>query len=164
MMHLRRMSDQQRSEGMRMIKARSILMALMLIGMTARVAAAEGVIGEWLTEEDEARVTIAACEDNADLLCGKMVWLKDPKDADGKEFVVDKNPVEALRSNPVVGLQILEGFTQDSDTDWSGGTFYDPESGKTYKSKMKLKSANELVVDGCVLIVCRGQDWRRYEG
>jgi uncharacterized protein (DUF2147 family) len=45
---------------------------------------------------------------------------------------------------------------------FSGGTIWDPEHDKTYKSKMTLKG-DDLDVEGCVSIVCSGQDWKRFK-
>ena len=47
---------------------------------------------------------------------------------------------------------------------WAGGTIYDPEGGKTYKSKLRLKGADTLEVDGCVLFFCETQTWTRWRG
>ena len=52
----------------------------------------------------------------------------------------------ALRSRPIVGLPLLQDFAPTGDDSWGGGTIYDPESGKTYKSKMRLKEADRLEV------------------
>jgi uncharacterized protein (DUF2147 family) len=43
----------------------------------------------------------------------------------------------------------------------SGGTIWGPEHDKTYKSKMTLKG-DDLDVEGCISIVCSGQDWKGF--
>lgn len=49
----------------------------------------------------------------------------------------EKNPITALRSRPVVGIDLLSGFTVDSKSNrWINGTIYDAKSGKTYKCKL----------------------------
>jgi len=71
------------------------------------------------------------------------------------------NPNPALRNRPLIGLQILSGFKDDGDR-WSGGQIYDPDSGKTYYSVVKLNSDGSLKVSGCVLrFLCESQRWTR---
>jgi uncharacterized protein (DUF2147 family) len=43
---------------------------------------------------------------------------------------------------------------------YAGGTIWDPEKDKTYKSKMTVKDG-ELDVEGCVSVVCIGEHWQR---
>jgi uncharacterized protein (DUF2147 family) len=44
---------------------------------------------------------------------------------------------------------------------WRSGRLYNPEDGRDYKGSLHLQSPNRLVVDGCVLFLCRTQVWRR---
>ena len=68
------------------------------------------------------------------------------------------------KSHRVVGLPLLVGFRPAGTNAWDGGTIYDPEGGKVYKSKMQLEGADTLKVDGCVLFFCETQTWTRYKG
>ena len=43
---------------------------------------------------------------------------------------------------------------------WAQGTIWAPDQDKTYDSKMSL-SGNTLEVSGCVLFICRSQNWTR---
>ena len=63
-----------------------------------------------------------------------------------------------------LGLPLLQGFKPAGPEAWDGGTIYDPEGGKIYKSKFRLKGADSLEVDGCVLFFCQSQTWTRYRG
>jgi uncharacterized protein (DUF2147 family) len=68
----------------------------------------------------------------------------------------------ALRSRPIIGLPLLQDFAPTGPGSWGGGTIYDPEGGKTYNSKMRLKDADRLEVSGCILFFCRSQTWTRH--
>jgi uncharacterized protein (DUF2147 family) len=46
------------------------------------------------------------------------------------------------------------------ENSYAGGTIWDPEKDKTYKSKMSVKG-DDLDVDGCISFVCIGEDWQR---
>ena len=50
-----------------------------------------------------------------------------------------KNPDPDLAKKPVIGDVIIKNFQKKSDTEFIGGTIYDPKNGKTYSCKMTLK-------------------------
>ena len=120
--------------------------------------------GEWTTEGGKARVRIDACAADPQQLCGLITWSYRPAGAPAGPLVDVNNQDPALRTRPIVGLPLLQGFSPDGDDRWSGGTIYDPEGGKTYKSKLKLTGPDTLQVDGCILFFCESQVWRRYRG
>ncbi len=115
----------------------------------------EAVLGTWLVPKEDARVTIYKCQDK---FCGKITWLKTPEDLD------TKNPDPAKRSEKILGMDILWGFSFNGDQ-WVGGRIYDPDSGKTYRCKMWLKSATRLNLKGYVGIPLFGRTeiWTRVE-
>ena len=41
-----------------------------------------------------------------------------------------------------------------------GGSIYDPQSGKTYDSKLSLNPDGTLKVEGCISIICQAQTWK----
>jgi uncharacterized protein (DUF2147 family) len=109
--------------------------------------------GTWLTKDRDARVTIAPC---GQALCGRVVWLKD-----GVPTTDKFNQDPARRSRPLMGLEILSNMKRaGTEAKWSG-QLYHPESGKTYRSNMKLISPNSLVVEGCVSFYCQPETWTR---
>jgi uncharacterized protein (DUF2147 family) len=98
------------------------------------------------------------------------VWLAEPvypaddeEGMAGQEKVDRENPDEALRNKPIVGLVIVKGFEFDGKDTWRKGTIYDPDNGKTYKSKMKLESPDVLKVRGFIGIslIGRTTQWTR---
>lgn len=140
-----------------------LLAAAVLIATTATAGAAS-VEGEWVTEGDKARVEIKPCATDAQTLCGTITWSYRPADQPSGPLLDIHNGDANLRSRPIVGLPLLEGFKPAGADAWDGGTIYDPEGGKTYKSKFRLKDANTLEVDGCVLFLCQTQTWVRWKG
>ena len=106
------------------------------------------LLGEWWTPGFGARVRIEPC---GDAVCGRIVWAWDeaPKD------IVDKSPL--------VGRKVIEGMRAEDAARWSGGRLYNPEDGRDYKGSLHLESPTRLVVDGCVLFVCKQQVWRRVD-
>jgi len=71
----------------------------------------------------------------------------------------------ALKDRPLMGLQILWGFTQDGNQ-WSGGRVLDPESGKIYHATLVLEDGGkQLRLRGYigVPLLGRTEHWLRVE-
>ena len=77
----------------------------------------------------------------------------------------EKNPDTALRSRPLTGLELFSGFTWDGNNRWTGGTIYDPNSGKTYRCIITWVDANSLKVRGYVGVPMLGrtETWTRVQ-
>lgn len=130
------------------------LAALLLAG--AAQAAPDAICGRWLTADKEGVVHVYFDGDGK--LAGRIVGGSRPSDRD------DKNPDPALRSRPVLGLKLMQGFVRDGDG-WKGGEIYDPDEGKTYKATARLaeKSADTLLLRGYVGVPMFGrtEEWTR---
>ncbi|RAK57993.1 DUF2147 domain-containing protein [Phenylobacterium deserti] len=135
-----------------------LLIAAAALSLAAAPAFAADVTGEWLVQGGSAKVKIAPC---GQTLCGTINWLKEPTTKAGAPKTDQNNPNASLKSRPIVGLQMLTGFKPAGENKWGGGKIYDPESGKTYDSKMTLQPNGNLKVEGCVSIICRGVTWTR---
>ena len=129
-------------------------MRRLIVGLTiaaaSTVAVAGGADGVWKTQADDdggyLEVRIAPCESDASKTCGKISNAFTTQGADPKYVNLGKTMVKDMTSSDGVN--------------YSGGRIWDPEHNKTYKSKMKLKG-DVLDVEGCVSIICTGQDWTR---
>jgi uncharacterized protein (DUF2147 family) len=120
--------------------------------------AADPVEGEWVTQGGSGKVRISPCAGKPDRLCGLIVWLRDPADAKARDA---NNPEPGLRTRPLIGLPMIRDFRKAAPGRWTGGKIYDPESGKTYDSKISINPNGTLKVEGCILVVCQAQTWRR---
>jgi uncharacterized protein (DUF2147 family) len=131
----------------------ALVLFLLLLGGPADAASA--VLGTWLVEDGKAEVTIAPCGAN---LCGRIsrILRRDPK-WNGRDV---NNPDPQLRTRPVLGLPILTGFKPGKQA-LTGGRIYDPSSGRTYRSTVRLNPDGSLKVSGCVAFICRSQRWTR---
>jgi uncharacterized protein (DUF2147 family) len=138
-----------------------MILAAALSLATAPALAAESAEGLWLVQDLTAKVRIEPCAGHADQLCGQIVWLKAPLDENGQPKHDRPNPDAGLRSRPILGLTMIREFRPAGPGRWDGGKIYDPRSGKTYNSKMRLTPDGALKVDGCVMMFCQTQTWRR---
>lgn len=134
---------------------RAVVLAVTLAGTWMSVAAAGlDPRGFWLNEKGTVAVTIAPC-DGEEILCGHIIWLEKP--------YRDNGELKRDGDRPYCGLPVLRGMKPAGKDLWSGGSVYDPDSGKTYKSRMRLKGPDTLEVHGYVLIPLLGRTlvWHR---
>jgi uncharacterized protein (DUF2147 family) len=137
---------------------RALILAAGLTLAAAPAFAADPVEGEWLTQEATAKVRIGPRPGKADRMCGVISWLKNPADAKATD---NKNPDPKLKTRTILGLPMIRDFKQAAPGRWTGGKIYDPGSGKTYDSKISVSASGTLKVEGCVLMICQAQTWRR---
>src|SRR5262249_35798059 len=134
--------------------ATAALAALALCGTGAHAVTPEGL---WYAEGGAAQVEIASC---ADGLCGRVVWLRSPFDEDGCTLRDRQNPEPALRARSVLGLQVLRGLRPTAAGSFSGGTIYDPSSGRTYRCEARLEGNDRLLLRGYVGVPWLGRTTR----
>lgn len=121
--------------------------------------AADPVEGDWLVQGGSAKVRISPCAAKPDRMCGVFTWLKSEKP--GQTVRDTGNPDPKLRSRPLVGSTFIRDFRRVAVGRWTGGKIYSPEEGKTYDSRIRINPDGTLKLEGCVLIICQAQTWRR---
>lgn len=135
-------------------------MALVFLSVGVFAQSADAVVGKWLNKDKDAHIQIYK---KGDKYFGKLVWLKNPNDESGKPKRDANNPKSNLKSRPIAGLELLQGFEYDGDGVWDDGTIYDPKSGKTYSCKLTLNGNNKLDVRGYIglSLIGRTDTWTR---
>jgi uncharacterized protein (DUF2147 family) len=127
----------------------------------------DAVLGKWLIEEKDAQIEVFSCDGK---ICGKIVWLKEPnfpandaKGMAGKPKVDRENPDPAKKDRPLLGMNVVWGFTHAGGNLWEGGSIYNSREGKTYKCKMTLEDPDTLKVRGFIGISLIGKTnvWTR---
>ncbi|NUM31417.1 MAG: DUF2147 domain-containing protein [Bacteroidetes bacterium] len=109
------------------------------------------IVDLWWNQEKTSKIKIFLAQNGK--YAGKIEWLKEPLDKDGKPKTDNNNPNEKLRNNPRLGLAILKNFVFNKKKNkWEGGTIYDPNNGKTYDAYMYFDGNNDkLQLRGYVL-------------
>ncbi len=127
-----------------------LFLALMITGSSLLFAQADKVVGFWLTEKGTSQVEIYKAEDGK--YFGRISWLEELNE-NGKPKVDEENPDDVLKSRPILGLNILEGFDYNQeDQEWENGSIYDPDNGKTYDCYMWFDDDdNVLNIKGFVM-------------
>jgi uncharacterized protein (DUF2147 family) len=111
------------------------------------VAAAENppVAGVWFDDTARGAVELRPCGGG---ICGHIVWLKEPTDANGAHRTDIYNPDPTKRSQPICGLQVIGNVKQQPDGSWDQGWVYDPKAGKAYDVAIEMPSQDRLTVTG----------------
>jgi uncharacterized protein (DUF2147 family) len=136
-----------------------LLLFLTVASFAASAQKADVILGSWANASGEDHILIYK---KGNKYFGKLDWIKFPNDDQGKAKSDKHNPNEALRTRPLLGLELLKDFVYDEDNVYDDGTIYDPKSGKTYSCKMTLEG-NTLKIRGYVGISLfgRSETWTR---
>ena len=142
----------------------ALLAAMLAVATPQGASAAEALgtpaaaTGRWLTEPKDGIIEITI--NAAGKLEGRIVGGNHPGLLDVK------NPDPAQRIKPLRGQLILRDMAADGAGRWTGGTIYDPDSGKTYKCNLELLANGTLKVRGYIgfSLLGKSQLWTRYTG
>ena len=106
--------------------AAGLLLIAVYAGTGCAAAHADASVpeGTWMIADRVALQTF----DCDGLLCGKVVWLRNP----------------ALRTTAMCGRTIVWGLRKTDPTQWSGGWFFDPEDGATYNVSARMQGADQI--------------------
>ena len=77
---------------------------------------------------------------------GKVVWMQYPNHPNGEPRRDVKNPDPRKRNQTNVGLVLIKDFVYNEKEDqWQDGTVYNPASGNTYRSYLRLEANGKLL-------------------
>lgn len=127
---------------LRVIASASLGAAVLAAATVTGTQAASSPLGVWINDEGRGGIEISQCGDK---LCGKVVWLKDGKDAKG------------------CGLQILGDLRPGGAGTWDGGWIYSPDNDRKYDVEVKPLDGDRLQVLGYAGIKLFGKSmiWTR---
>lgn len=104
--------------------------------------AADDILGTYWNQEKDAKIRIFLAQNGK--YSGKVEWMKEPNDANGKPKKDVNNPNKDLRDNDRLGLVILKYFEyNEKEKIWEDGTVYDPKNGKTYSGIIRFEASNK---------------------
>ena len=136
---------------------KKLLLILLVAGFaTQSVFAQASLLGRWKSDDNDGYIEMYK---RGAKYYGKL--LNQPME-DGKPKLDKKNPVAALRGNPLHGTNILAGFEQVGENEFENGTIYDPTTGKSYKGRIVIKG-NAMELRGYIGSPVFGKTviWRR---
>ncbi|MBC8045357.1 MAG: DUF2147 domain-containing protein [Fimbriimonadaceae bacterium] len=116
------------------------------------------IIAKWLSGDGDGKIEVYK---QGNKYYGKLVWLKEPFEDDGRTPKVDdENPDESKQNQPLIGLVILKNF-EFKEGFWQEGSIYDPANGRTYDCEMWLDGNDKLKIRGYWGFVHRTETWTR---
>jgi uncharacterized protein (DUF2147 family) len=146
----------------RLVPQQLLLVAALVLPLAHATGGADAqplqIVGNWLTEKHDGIIQISVAGDGS--YQGRIAGGNDPQRLD------QHNPDDTRRSHTLLGQTIFQGMKYDGDGKWTGGTIYDPDSGRSYKCRLELLDQNRLQVHGFVgfALLGRSQVWTRYSG
>jgi uncharacterized protein (DUF2147 family) len=128
---------------------RVLTIGLLLVTGFAMADDRDAVFGLWASKD-----SILEIGETDGTLYATIAAILNPVYKEGEEGPVGTarvdrhNPTESLRTRPILGMDLLDGY-QFKDGKWQG-ELYDPESGKTYKSNITRGSDGKLQIRGYI--------------
>lgn len=129
---------------------RSVLLLLVLAPLGGYADVHDAVFGRWAGESSILDIGVAG-----ESLHARVIALKDPLYLADEEFGPvgavrrdDLNPDESLQNRPILGLDLLVEYRFDKGK-WQG-RLYDPGSGNTYSSTMRVDGKGRLQMRGYI--------------
>jgi len=129
------------------MKSLSVLISACFLALTLLAAPAMAdnhatPEGLWLTENQRSVISVKKCPEG---YCGTIHWIIDG----GMQFD-EKNEDPAKQNQPMCGLKILWGFTQQDATNWIDGNIYKADDGDLYSATLQMLPKGTMLVRGYV--------------
>lgn len=136
-----------------LLAALSIVSLPMAPAAFAQQVQQDAITGKWEADDGTVKLDMfrAGTEFQARMLYGNQIV-----EADNFTFKQDaRNPDPALRSRSLKNIVFLTGLRWDNGS-WSGGSLYDPSSGRTYSCEVTMKDG-KMNLRGYIGISALGQ-------
>ena len=134
-----------------------VLATIALILLAAAAPAFANPAGVWL-DKDGWTIRIHSC---GQAFCAEIASTQPPLDpASGKPWTDKNNTDASKRDRPLTGVQVLFDMHPNGPGKWSG-TLYDPDRGKLYSGNLIELGADRIRIEGCMLMLCGGEELRR---
>ncbi len=120
----------------------------------------DDIIGTWLVQKKDGKVEIYK---QGNRYFGKITWLNEPNNSDGKPKTDNHNPDTQKRTQTIVGLVVVKNLVWKGAGKWEEASVYDPNNGKTYSALVKMKDKNTLELTGFIgfSFIGRSESWTR---
>ncbi len=140
------------------LRLAAFAVGLTVLGSMAEAQQAE--LGLWYDDTGKGAVELVQCGPK---LCGRIAWLRDTVNAEGKPLVDRYNPNPARRTTPICGLQVIGDVQKLPEGTWDQGWIYDPKTGSSYNVALTLQGPDQLKVTGYkgIKLLSKSFTWTR---
>lgn len=105
-------------------------------------------VGKWLTSSKQGVVEIYDC---GGTLCGRVVGLRQNRDANGLPWRDGYNPDPEARNRPVCGSMVFRNLQWNDQKSMWAGRLYDAENGKEYEGRLTVERPGEMRLRGSLV-------------
>ncbi|MFD1293898.1 DUF2147 domain-containing protein [Lutibacter holmesii] len=143
-----------------MIKNVKLLITVFVLTLSVN-SYSQTIFGKWKTFDEETgkEKSIVEIFEQDGKAYAKILELLE----EGKADKLCENCDGAKKNQPIKGMEIIDGLTEDEDGEWNDAKILDPKSGKLYKCYIVLEEDNKLKVRGYLgfSLIGRTQYWTR---
>jgi uncharacterized protein (DUF2147 family) len=119
---------------------------------------ADAIVGIYLKADGKSKVEFYK---TGETYSGKVVWLYEPNDKDGKPKKDPKNPDKSLRERPLMGMVTITGLKYEEEGKYSDGKAYRPAEGDEVKFKVKINGDGTINVTGSKYGFSKTEIWKK---
>jgi uncharacterized protein (DUF2147 family) len=123
--------------------AKSLAIALTLVGLASAPALAGDPTGTWQSNTGESRYDVSYCGDGTQL-CAKLTWLRE--DAQTKDNLA------------LLNRYVVTGAVPAGENSWEGDLAYE---GDVYAGRVTMVSDNAMKLKGCQGMFCKSMSFSR---
>jgi uncharacterized protein (DUF2147 family) len=145
-----------------------IALSLLFVSFHALSQPVQGVVGAWLTIDDETntpRSILKLFIDKKGYLNGQIVKIYF-RNGEKETDVCTKCTQPVFKDKPIMGMVVMWGLKQVDYRKWTDGFILDPKNGQIYRCNLTLSpNGQELNVRGYIgfSLLGRTQHWMRVE-
>ena len=118
----------------------------------------DAIVGTYLKADGKSKVEFYKA---GATYSGKVVWLNEPNDKDGKPKKDVKNPDKSLREKPLMGLVTITGLKYDGNGKYIEGKAYRPAEGDEVKFKVTVNNDGTISVTGTKFGFSKTEVWKK---
>lgn len=112
------------------MKKMVFIVSMLLASTVAVLAGADDICGVWSEDDGEGTTKITRQADGKYI--AKINWVKVTTDSNGRPLLDKKNPVDSLRTHPIIGTVVMRDIVYNAkENNWTVGWCYDPRLGMT---------------------------------
>ena len=118
----------------------------------------DAILGTYLKADGKSKIEFFK---SGETYSGKIVWLKEPNDAQGNPKKDVKNPDKSLREKPLLGLVNITGLKYEGEGRYVDGKAYRPVEGDEVKFKIKVNGDGTITATGSKYGFSKTETWKK---
>ncbi len=115
-----------------------------------------GIEGVWLNSVENKHIKIYK---KGDHYVGEVIWMDKARDASGKPYLDEKNPIKENRNKPVMGMYLLDHFIEKEGKYY--GEMYIPSRGWYLDGEIEILNEDQLKLTGSYGVLHGSRVWNR---